>query len=257
MLVPAAQPAAVLALQRRKPLNAIADRAVMGDPAVSIALDPLLDNMRRTATVFQIGGKTVRLFGDKSQNKKSWFLGFAEDGQADAQFRKGEKMLNWGIVMRGEAEITLDGRPFKVKLHGQLRNRMQSRIVIEPKAKGALDPKITITVQQVSDGVFAAGRPVRFAGRDFRLLYTRNFNETDRGDFAGYSGDRSIVLMFRQGEKLLGYHWFERAIPTGSEVLVSTPRAADEDDGGQAGGFTLGLRIGEGRALELYSPVPR
>lgn len=256
LAIPPAPPPA--AQRKPAPVNAIADRAVMGAPAATVELDPLLDNMRRTPTAFQVGGKTVRVFGDKSQNKKSWFLAFAEEGSGlDAQFRKGEKLLNWGFVMRGEAEVTLDGRPFRVKLNGQLRNRMQSKIEIEPKTKGSTDPKVTITVQQVSDGVFAAGHPVRLGGRDFKLLYTRNFYESDRGDFAAYSGDRSIVLMFRQGGKLMGYHWFEAAIPKDETVLIATPRAADEEDGGQVGTFTLGLRMGPRRALELYYPVPR
>lgn len=223
----------------------------LGAPLHSIELAPLLNNMRRTSAAFDAGGATVRVFGDKSQNKKSWFVGFSTDG-GDTQFRKGEKMLNWMLISR-EQEVTLNGRVYKVKLHGQLRNRMQSKLTIEPKDKKS-GAKASFTIQQLSDSVYDAGHFLRIGGREFRLLYTENFNESQQGEFGGYTGDRSIVLMFRDADgKLKGYHWFERNIPEG-RVSVETPRLADEDDAIGAGTLTLGVSRRNGR-LELYYPV--
>lgn len=230
--------------------SALADPAALGAPILKIALDPILDNMRRTNAAFDAGGATVHVFGDKSQNKKSWFLGMAVAG-GEAQFVKGEKIIHWMLIDR-KADVVLNGRAYKVQVLGQLRNRMQSKIVFEPKDGS---PKAIFTAQQISDAVYDAGWLLQFGGREFRLLYTRNFNETDKGAFGGYSGDRSIVLMFKQDGKFKAYHWFERAIPTGSDVLVSTPKTADEDDNSTAGAFSVGLRI-HNRELELYYPVP-
>ncbi len=83
-------------------------------------------------------------------------------------------------------------------------------------------------------------------------MYTRDFNEDERGDFGGYTGDRSITLMTREGDKLIGYHWFEREIP-GDRILVSTPKVAGAD-ASRPGSFTVGLRLSAG-ALEIYSPA--
>lgn len=227
----------------------------LGSPLYSIELAPQLNRIRQTAASFQSGRWRVHVFGDKSQNKKNWFIGFAVDGQPPI-FRNGRKMLRYKLgglvsVANGTVYFWIDGRQYAAYLKGQLSHRMQSRVVIEPMQKG--EAKTVFTIQQLSDAAFAAGLPLRIGGVEYRLLYSDNFAEDASGEFGSWTGDRSIVLMYRAADgSYKGYHWFEREIPS-DRILVATPRAADSDDGYEAGQLTLGLRLAGGR-LEIYYP---
>lgn len=221
---------------------------VPGDsPAATVRLSSILDNVRRTSAKFDTGQDVVHVFGDKSQNKNEWFIGFAPEN-ADAQFYKGKKVLRWWPVFRGSVNFEVGGRKYKAQLDGSLTNRMGSKLVVEAEDGRQ---KVSWTIAQLSKAAFEAGSPVTISGREFRLLYSQNFDESASGDFVGYTGDRSIVLMYKSGDKYEGFHWFEREIPRDT-MLVSTPRAAKADDTYAAGAFSLGLRVTNG-VLELYS----
>ncbi len=221
-------------------------------PLYEIPLAPILNNIRRTAATFRAGGELVHVFGDKSENKNEWFIGLAVE-DVETEFKKGWKILHYWAKFGSETwHVELGGRMYAVHIDGQLRHKMQSKVVVEPADKN--EPKSVFTIEQLSEAAFAAGLPVRIGGTQYRLLYSQNFNEDAQGNFAGYTVDRSIVLMFRneRGE-LKGYHWFEKDIPERA-VLVTTPRVAGSEDSYEAGQVTLGLRLAGGK-LQIYYPV--
>ena len=185
-------------------------------------------------------------FGGKSQNKKNWFVGFAPDGGV-VQFYNGRKMLHWGPLRR-TVHFVIDGRKYSAIFEGKLTDKMASRLTVEPEDKR--EPASSWTVQDLSEAAYAAGFPVAIGRKEYRLFYTRDFNEDEHGEFAGYTGDRSITLLTREGGVLVGYHWFEREIPSAG-ILVSAPKAVGADDA-RAGALTVGLRLNDG-ALEIYS----
>lgn len=235
----------------RQPGAVVAEGA-LGAPLHEIELAPLLNNIRRTAAAFRAGNAVVHVFGDKSENKNEWFIGLTID-PSDTMFKKGWKILHYWLKPGAETwRVDIGGRMYDVRIDGQLRHRMQSKVVIEPEDKS--EAKAVFTIQQLSDAAFAAGLPVRIGGTQYRLLYSQNFNEDGSGDFAGYTVDRSIVLMSRNEKgELKGYHWFEREIPEG-QILITTPRAADSNDGYQADSVTLGLSRSGGK-LRIYYPA--
>jgi hypothetical protein len=217
----------------------------LGAPLRSIPLAPLLDGVRATKAVFRAGNVVVHVFGGKSENKKNWFIGFAPEG-GEAQLFKGWKVLRW-MVKHGAAHFWINGRQFTAHIDGKATDRLNSLLVVEPANKG--EGRSSWTIQELSDDAWDAGAPVQIGGKEYRLMYTRDFNEDDQGGFAGYTGDRSITLMTRIDGKMIGYHWFEREIPS-DRVLISTPKAAGADET-TAGTFTIGLRLNAG-ALEIY-----
>lgn len=214
----------------------------------SIPLAPLLDGVRATKATFRAGGVVVHVFGGKSQNKKSWFVGFMPEG-GDAQFRNGRKMIHW-VMLNRTVHFEIAGRKYSSWIEGKLTDKMNSRLFVADDKTGA---RSSWTVQQLSDFAYDAGYPVVLGGKEYRLMYTRDFNEDDNGEFAGYTGDRSISLISREGGKMTGYHWFEREIPA-DRVLVSTPKAVGADSA-SAGAVTFGLRL-SGGALELSVASP-
>lgn len=214
-------------------------------PVQAVPLAPILDRVRRGRILFRSGSAVVHVFGGKSQNKKNWFLGFAADG-GEVQFRNGRKMLHWAFLNR-TVHFQIGPRKYAAYLEGKATDKMHSRVVVEPEDRS--EPKSSWTIEEIADDSFDAGVPVSVGGREFRLLYTRDFNEDDKGEFAGYTGDRSITLMAREGGKLVGYHWFEREIP-GDRVLISTPKGVGADES-HSGAFAVGLRL-NGGVLEIY-----
>ncbi|MBI5239931.1 MAG: hypothetical protein HY926_05635 [Elusimicrobia bacterium] len=228
----------------------------LGEPLYSVPLPSLLNNIRAAPAVIQAGAARVHVFGDKSQNKGTWFLGFAVESGGVA-FRNGKKMLRYkagGIlpVKGGSAQVSAGDRQYTVYIQGQLKNRMQSKVVFEPREPGA--PRTVFTVQQLSEAAYLAGYPVRLGGTEYRLLYSENFREDAAGEFAELTGDRSIVLLKREGGRFTGLHWFERDIPRDS-VLVTAPRAANSDDAYEQGALALGLRLGPAGELLVYYPA--
>lgn len=223
-----------------------ADPAALGAPVATADLSSILDNPRRARTTFTLGGTTVRVFGGKSRNKKEWFVGFAPEG-GEAQWFNGRRMIHWAFLNR-TVRVEIAGRAFKAFVKGKLTDKMNSVLRVEPEDGS---PAVQWTVRELSDAAYDAGFPVRFGGREYRLMYTRDFDQDGDGEFAGYAGDRSLSLMTRRGGTLVGYHWFEREIPA-DRVLLSTPKAVGADESG-AGDLTLGLRR-NGATLELYAP---
>lgn len=218
----------------------------LGAPVASVPLAALLDNVRTTKATFSAGGATVHVFGGKSRNKKNWFLAFVVDGQ-EARFYNGKKLLHWTFIKR-TVHLELNGRRFSTYVNGKATDKIHSEIIVEPEGGGA---RSLWTAETLADDAYAAGAPVTFKGREYRLLYSRDFDENDDGEFAGYAADRSITLMTRENGKLIGYHWFEREIPRDS-ILVSHPKAVGADES-KDGGLTIGLRLSPAGALELYS----
>jgi hypothetical protein len=214
-------------------------------PLQSIPLAPILDRVRMGRIVFRSGNSLVHVFGAKSQNKKNWFIGFEAAG-GEAQFRNGRKMLHWAFMNR-TVHFQIGSRKYSAYLEGKATDKMHSVVVVQPE--DPLEPKSSWTVQEIADDSFDAGTPIAIGGREYRLLYTRDFNEDGDGEFGGYTGDRSITLMAKENGKLVGYHWFEREIPS-DRVLISTPKAVGMDDS-RAGAMTVGLRLNAG-VLEFY-----
>lgn len=216
-------------------------------PAARIPLAPLLDNVRGTRAAFRArNGAVVHVFGDKSVNKKNWFIGFAEESAPDAQFRQGKKMLHW-MVLKRTVHFDLGGTRYDAWIEGKATDKMHSVVVVEPSDHRG--PRATWTVQELTDDAYDAGYPVTLAGREYRLLYTRDFDEDVNGEFSGYTGDRSITLLTKEGGSVAGLHWFEREIPR-DRVLVTTPKLNGADDA-RAGTTVLGLKL-DGSTLELY-----
>jgi len=212
----------------------------------SISLAPLLDAARSERTSFLSGNVRVRVFGGKSQNKKNWFVGFMTEG-GETQFRNGKKMLHWAVLNR-TVHFEIVGRRYSAFIDGKITDKMASRLVVQPEDPS--QPSASWSVEELSEAAYDAAFPVSIGGKEYRLFYTRDFNEDEKGEFAGYTGDRSISLLTREGGKLVGYHWFEREIPA-DRILVSAPKAVGAEDA-RAGALSVGLRI-SGGALEIYS----
>jgi hypothetical protein len=250
---PAFDFAAARAVQQRPP----ADTAILGAPGAygapirTIPLAPLLDAVRETKATFRAGNVVVHVFGGKSENDKNWFVEFAPEG-AGAQFFKGSKMIHWSIVLNGTAHFEIAGRKYSAYIQGKAKpsERMQSVLIVQPDDKS--EPQSRWTIQEITDDYYAAAEPLSIGGKEYRLTYTRDFNEDGNGDFSGYTADRSIVLMTCEGGNTIGYHWFEREIPR-DRILVSTPKAVGVDDE-TAGKLTVGLLVNPAGALEVYAP---
>ncbi|MDE2510023.1 MAG: hypothetical protein KGL74_02775, partial [Elusimicrobia bacterium] len=208
----------VRAMSLRPPAGAAfsVEAGAFAAPAQAVPLAPILDRVRRGRIFFHSGSTIIHVFGGKSQNKKNWFIGFAVDG-GDAQFRNGRKMLHWAFLNR-TVHFQIGARKYAAYLEGKAADKMHSRVVVEPEDRS--EPKSSWSIQEIADDSYDAGVPVSVGGREFRVLYTRDFNEDDNGEFAGYTGDRSITFMAKEGGKLVGYHWFEREIPA-DRVLIS------------------------------------
>jgi len=236
--------AAVRAIPQAPPAAAEgAAPAACAAASCSIPLAPLLDGVRATKATFRAGNVVVHVFGGKSQNKKNWFVGFMPEG-GEAQFRNGHRMIHW-VMLNRTVHFEIAGRKYSSWIEGKVTDKMNSRLIVADDKSGE---RSSWTVSQLSDFAYDAGYPLVLAGKEYRLMYTRDFNEDDKGEFAGYTGDRSISLLTREDGKLVGYHWFEREIP-GDRVLVSTPKAVGAESA-NAGTVSFGLRLGGGR-LEL------
>jgi hypothetical protein len=224
-------------------------RAEPAAPLYEIELAPLLGNIQRTASLFDAGGVRVHVFGDKSRNRNEWFVGFAPEGGVPV-FRKGKKMLHWYLIDR-TVEFAINGIEYRAYVEGSVRHRLSSRLVVERKGKARGEaPAFSSTIGELSQNAYLAGYPVRLNGAEYRLLYSENFNEDSNGDYAGLTGERSIVLMYRDGTKYSGLHWFEHDIPTAA-MRVFTPQAVGVDDERGPGALSVGLRLAPGRRLQI------
>ena len=219
-----------------------------GAPLHTIPLAPLLDQVSPVS--FRSGGVNVRLFGGISENKNNWFTTFVPDNEA-AMFFQGRAMLRWHFVFRGVAHFEIGPRKYDVHLDGNAIHPMESRLVVSPKDRA--EAPSSWSLQELADKAYSSGVLFKIRGQEYSLMYTRDFNEDDHGHFDKYTGDRSITLVFHEGDRLFSYHWYEREIPSGS-ILISTPDKVDADKafpGIHPGTLTVGLRLNNG-ALEIY-----
>jgi hypothetical protein len=218
----------------------------LGAPAAVVALAPLLGDLRTTRAAFRAGGATVRVYGERSRNKGNWFIVFAADG-GDAQFRDGRKMIHWAMLKR-TVHFSIGGKSFSSYIQGNISNRMQSRLVVS--ADDRSQPDSSWSIQEITDDGFAAGAPVALGGREYRLFYARDFDENGDGDFAGYTGGRSIVLVARDRGGFTGYHWLESDVPRGGALAVAQkPAFSDRDD---AASLPLALSLTPDGRLAIY-----
>lgn len=222
-------------------------QATLKNPEVVVPLPSILDNVRRTSTAFKAGGKTIHVFGDQSDNKGGWFVGFAPDGE-EATYRPVKKMIK--VAVFGScAHLEIDRCKYSAHVSANIVHRMQSRLVIS--ADDGSVPENSWTAKQISEATYAAGWPLKFSGREFRVLYSRHFDEDGSGQFSRFNGRRGIVLMFRDGDDFAGYHWYEDELPD-SQVLVVTKTASGSDDASLPT-LRVGLRK-TAAGLELYQP---
>ena len=215
-------------------------------PTAVAPLPSLLDNLQRTRAAFHAGATVVHVFGEKSRNKGDWFIGFAPEG-GSAQFQPGRKMIHW-MMLKRTVHVWLAGESFSAYIQGDVSNRMQSRLVVAPDDRSG--PASSWSIQELTDDGFEAGWPVALGGRDYRVFYTRDFNQNDAGDFSGWTGGRSITLVARDGARYSAFHWEESDIPTDAVLSVcEKPAFADRADQGP---LALGLRRRADGALEIY-----
>lgn len=224
----------------------VAPPGSLGAPTAVAPLPSLLDNLQRTRATFRAGATTVHVFGEKSRNKGDWFIGFAPEG-GSAQFQPGRKMIHW-MMLKRTVHVWLAGKSFAAYIQGDVSNRMQSRLVVAPDDRSG--PAASWSIQELTDDGDEAGWPVTLGGRDYRLFYTRDFNQNDAGDFSGWTGGRSITLVARDGTRYSAFHWEESDIPTDSVLSVcKKPAFADQADQQP---LALGLRRRADGALEIY-----
>jgi hypothetical protein len=225
--------------------------AELGAPTVVVPLGSLLDNLRTTRISFRAGSAAVRVYAEKSRNKGDWFVVFAAEN-ADPQFRNGSKMIHWALIKR-TVHFSVGGKAFSAYIQGSLSNRMQSRVVVS--ADDRSQPDASWTIQEITDAAYDAGYPVTLGGRPYRLYYARDFDQTDGGEFAGYTGGRSIVLLARDQNRFTAYHWLESDVPRSGILAVSEkPSFADDEN---ASPLLLGLRLSADGRLEIYDRAPR
>lgn len=219
----------------------------LGAPSAVVPLPSLLDNVRRTKAAFRAGGAVVHVFGQKSEDQGGWFLGFAVEG-GDCRFECGRNMLHWMFVNR-TAHFSAGGRGYSAYVEGRALSPLDSRVVVRDDASGS---SASWSIRELAEDVYEAGWPVTLGGREYRLIYTRDFREDGAHGFGGYTSDRSIVLLFRSGTGFAGYHWFEREIPRGS-ILVATPRGADVGGAAVSGARPIGLSLAADGSLDLFA----
>jgi hypothetical protein len=215
---------------------------------VVVPLPSLLDNPRRTSLTFMAGAAPVHVFGDQSDNGSDWFVGFAAPG-ADAQYFPVMKMVHV-LGMGGSSDFTAAGQAFSAHVKANVAHKLQSRLVVE-RADGSTAGEWS--ARQISDASFAAGYQLGLGGREYRLLYFRNFNENSSGRFGGYNGRRTIVLMWREGGGFSAVSWYESAIPR-DRVLFTTPEVVNAEGDKVPGALRLGLRVLPDGQLEITPP---
>ena len=224
----------------------------VGKPLAEVPLPGLLDAIRRTDTVFMSGGVPVHVFGIKSL-QNSWFLGFWPENAVNPILARGKEMIHHWPFWSGTLHPWINGQPYSVYVQAKILSPMQSTLIIAPKR----GPRTVFTIAQLISNAYQVGYPVRIAGRNYRVFYNRDFTQNAAGDFGGYTGDRSIVFLYKDGDSAKGFQFFESKIPHGTpQVLVSTPQEETSDENGNQTGLTLGLRIDYVGNLQIYYPVP-
>ena len=243
--VPAAKPAACSAPE---------DWARYGVPTV-VELSPLLDTVWRKGVVFQAGPATVHISGMKSVNgKKNWFLTVWEEGAEAPRFINGRSIVHYRPffspvpLMDGSAMIEVGQRRYKLTIEGQLINRSDSRLRVEPQDKS--ERRSEWKVRKVADAAFESGTPITLRGEKFRLLYTRNILEDDDGGFKGFAGDWTLVFMTVENGEYVAYGFSQAEVPVGSVGVFSQAPAGEDCESTRP--LRVGLRLDGAGNLEVY-----
>ncbi len=223
----------------------LVDPRSLGTPAAVAPLPRLLDDVAGTRAVFRSGSALVHVYGEKSANGGDWFIIFAPEG-GEPVFREGKKMIHWMMIKR-TARATIGGESLRAYIQGNAMNRLESRLVVSFDDHS--QPDRSWSIQELTDDGYEAGWPLTLAGRRFRLFYTRDFNQDGNGEFSGWTGDRSITLVTRDGGKFTAYHWKESEVPRDG-VLEASVNASFSDGG--ASSLRLGVRKLSDGSLAIY-----
>lgn len=226
----------------------------LGAPAAIVALAPLLNAIRATRAVFYAGSVPVHIYGSKSENNlglTGWFLQLYPEGAPDELFFNGASMARVLVKFWGSSRLQINGREFDIHLDIDITNPQSSRLEIDPKKPSG--PRISFTAGELAKDSYETGYPIRLGGTEYRVFYGRGFLSNGE-QFSGYSGNRSVVFMFRNGKDFSAYSIYEKNIPHDG-ILVSTPPKSLADDKKVPGDLTVGLRLDPGGNLEIYYPV--
>ncbi|HVA65569.1 MAG TPA: hypothetical protein VNK24_01430 [Elusimicrobiota bacterium] len=240
----------------RIPVDGLANPA-LGRSIYTVPLPPLLDADRRTSAAFMAGGVPVHVFGTKSENKKSWFIEFWPENAAQPIFVPGSKLPCLKVLglslLRSALTVKLNGISYRVYIDVSVPDMMQSRLVIKP-ADGQ-GPSATFRIADLVQDAYQTGVPLNIGGKDYRLVYSRNFIEGN-GGFERYSGDNELIFMTLDGDKFGGFHVLEQDIPrTGAGMLISTPSKDRQNSKDSPDGTTVGLSRDAAGNLKIYYPV--
>jgi hypothetical protein len=147
--------------------------------------------------------------------------------------------------------MQINGREFEMHMDINISDPQSSRLEIDPKKPAGA--RTSLTAGDIAKDSFETGYPLRLGGTEYRVFYGRGF--WSQGEqFGGYSGNRSIVFMFRNGNDFSAYSFYEKNIPHDG-ILISTPPKSMADDKKVPGDLTLGLRINQNGNLEIYYPA--
>ncbi len=231
----------------------------LGRPIYTVVLPPILDADRRTSAVFMAAGVPVHVFGTKSENRKSWFIEFWPENAARPIFVKGNKLPRikvLGLSLLNDAmTMKFNHIPYRVYIDLCVSDTMQSRLVI--KSMDGRGESATFLIADMVRDAYETGVPLRLGGKDYRLIYSRNFIEDGNGGFARYSGDNLLVFMTLDGDKVGGFHVLDTDIPrAGAGVLVSAPSEARQNSKDSPDQTTVALSRDAVGNLKIYYPVP-
>ncbi len=226
----------------------------LGAAATVVPLSRIFESMRATRTVFYAGGVPVHIYGGKSENNlglTGWFLQLYPEGAPDVLYFNGAAMAHVLVKFWGSSRVEINGAQFSMHMDISIGDPPSSRLEIEPKKPAGA--KISFTAGEIARGTYETGYPLRLGGKEYRVFYGRCYL-SQGAQFAGYSPNRSIVLMFPDGKSYSAYTFYEKDIPRGG-ILVSTPEKSLADEKKTPGDLTLGLRIDPSGDLEVYYPI--
>jgi len=241
----------------RIPMDGLTNPA-LGRSIYTVPLPPLLDADRRTAAAFMAGGVAVHVLGSKSENKKSWFIELWPENAAQPIFVQGNKLPCLKVLglslLKSALTVTLNHIAYRVYIDLCMQDMMKSRLVVKPAdGQGA---SATFLIADLVQDAYQTGVPLNIGGKNYRLVYSRNFIEDDDGNFAGYSGGNLLVFMTLDGDKVGGFHVLEKDIPrTGAGILISTPSKDRRNSKDSPDGTTVGLSLDAAGNLKIYYPV--
>ncbi|HVC08426.1 MAG TPA: hypothetical protein VNH15_00620 [Elusimicrobiota bacterium] len=238
------------------PVNGMMNPALTR-PMYTVALPAILDADRRTSAMFMAGSVPVHVFGTKSENKKSWFIEFWPENAAQPIFVKGSKLPSIKVLglslFNGALTMEFNHISYRVYINLCVSDMMRSRLVVKP-ADGRGQAATFLIADLVRDA-YQTGVPLNIGGKAYRLVYSRNFIESN-DSFERYSGDNLLVFMTFNGNKVGGFHVIEQDIPrTGAGMLISTPSKERRNSSDSPDQTTVGLSRDAAGNLKIYYPV--